>query len=202
MDSGFDGMVVSAVALAVWLVCAGLWWTLRQRTEPLGRTWPQVVAVALGAIGAAATVLVSLAAYQLFYAPLPTADGTVGIGEIIELACDAFNDTGRPPDGAPMTPSVEHHAIRCAFELSEFDPNPAWWDTNPAWAALGFRRSESHAYSFQFDVTRGETVSFTASAFGDLDCDGQFSTFARFGIVEDGVARPASRAIEFHDELE
>ncbi len=53
------------------------------------------------------------------------------------------------------------------------------WD-HLTWRALGFRMDRPHAYSFQFDsgidtVTR--TARFSVTAQGDLDGDGQLSSF-------------------------
>lgn len=58
------------------------------------------------------------------------------------------------------------------------DP-PGTWD-HLTWRALGFRIEKAHAFSFQFDsaIVKGTDVArFSAKAFGDLDGDGQLSTF-------------------------
>jgi hypothetical protein len=49
------------------------------------------------------------------------------------------------------------------------------WEA-PGWVALHFSMTEPHHYMYRF--TRAEDGgSFTAEAFGDLDCDGEHSTF-------------------------
>ncbi len=87
------------------------------------------------------------------------------------------------PEDAPLTPttlgccdpSVDRDGdCRC-------DPDPAAWDL-PAWAALRFQISDAHYFSYSFDSEgTGADASFTAHAQADLDGDGNFSTFQRFG---------------------
>jgi type IV pilus assembly protein PilA len=78
------------------------------------------------------------------------------------------------PASAPLTPA----AVPCGEPVP---PEPSQWDT-PTWQALNFAIYDPHRYSYQFDsVGVGESATFTASAFGDLDCDGVFSTFVRVG---------------------
>ena len=57
----------------------------------------------------------------------------------------------------------------------------------PTWDALNFAMTDPHYYSYQFDSSGvGPGATFTASAFGDLDCDGIYSTFTRTGEVTGG----------------
>ncbi len=66
------------------------------------------------------------------------------------------------------------------------DPSQADW-TNASWEALNFSVSDPHFYAYQYD-SQGTRVgsTFTASAFGDLDGDSEYSTFVRVGTVEPG----------------
>jgi len=62
------------------------------------------------------------------------------------------------------------------------DANPDLW-TEPTWSALKFQISEEHycVYSFDQNDRTGSEAQFTANAHCDLDCDGNFSTFQRYG---------------------
>ena len=63
--------------------------------------------------------------------------------------------------------------------------NPTYEDWGAdTWEALNFAISDPHYYSYQY-VSDGTQVgsTFTAYAFGDLDCDGVLSTFFRTGEV-------------------
>jgi hypothetical protein len=62
------------------------------------------------------------------------------------------------------------------------DSDPNVWDS-PTWSALKFQVYEPHycVYSFETNGKTGPEAQFTATANCDLDCDGELSTFQRFG---------------------
>lgn len=71
------------------------------------------------------------------------------------------------------------------------DPDPILW-AGPEWRALAFSVEQPHSYSFEYRVTQasGPNASFTARAIGDLDCDGEYSTFQMIGDLNQGHAAP------------
>lgn len=74
------------------------------------------------------------------------------------------------PPSAPLTPAEVPRGRRVE------DP-PGTWD-HMTWAALGFRMDHAHSFCFAFDSNLGPTHStFVARAHGDLDGDGERSTF-------------------------
>jgi hypothetical protein len=62
------------------------------------------------------------------------------------------------------------------------DPNPAIWESE-TWSALKFQVTDPHyfVYAFESNGKTGSEAEFTASAYGDLDCDGIQSTFRGTG---------------------
>jgi hypothetical protein len=56
------------------------------------------------------------------------------------------------------------------------------WAGDPVWSALGFSVDERSAYRYQYDSKDGKT--FTATAVGDVDCDGQPATFTLTGKLD------------------
>lgn len=62
------------------------------------------------------------------------------------------------------------------------DPNPDTW-TTLTWSALKFQITEEHYFQFSFDQNdkTKKDAQFTANAQADLDCDGEYSTFQRYG---------------------
>ena len=88
-------------------------------------------------------------------------------------------ETSQFPASVGLTPPV----IPCGEGVT---PQQDWWD-HPTWKSLNFSTSDPQHYSYQYDSS-GEGIgsTFTASAFGDLDCDGVISTFFRVGEVEEG----------------
>ncbi len=80
------------------------------------------------------------------------------------------------PDSTPMKPSTPPGVL--PVETDD------WMDV-PTWHVLNFAIADGHRYSYQYEsVGFGNGASFTASGFGDLDGDGETSTFVRFGTVE------------------
>lgn len=61
------------------------------------------------------------------------------------------------------------------------DANPGAWN-DPAWSALRFGLTDAHYYQYEFKSSGiRSTASFRAQAYGDLDCDGDLSTFELIG---------------------
>ncbi len=62
------------------------------------------------------------------------------------------------------------------------DVNIAAW-SNETWNALNFHMSDQHYFTYEFknNGLTGADAQFEAIAYGDLDCDGVKSTFARTG---------------------
>jgi hypothetical protein len=86
------------------------------------------------------------------------------------------------PPSAPLTPAEVPRGVRVE------DP-PGTWD-HLTWAALGFRIDHAHSFCFAFDSERGPARStFTARAHGDLDGDGERSSFEIRGEATPGAAR-------------
>jgi prepilin-type N-terminal cleavage/methylation domain-containing protein len=55
---------------------------------------------------------------------------------------------------------------------------------DPIWEALHFNIRDPHNYRPTYtSAATGATATFTAATYGDLDCDGIFSTFQRNGSV-------------------
>ncbi len=92
-------------------------------------------------------------------------------------------------------------------------PDPTLWQ-DPTWVALQFSVDDPHYYSYAYEVngnaapgsqapTDGSN-NYTAYAYGDLDCDGNYSTFAMYGEINaeysDGPA--GSAALSREKELE
>jgi type IV pilus assembly protein PilA len=62
--------------------------------------------------------------------------------------------------------------------------NASLWEAAPSWNALHFAITDPHYYWYTYASSGTDTSSkFTASANGDLDCDGLYSTYERVGTV-------------------
>jgi hypothetical protein len=74
------------------------------------------------------------------------------------------------PAAAPLTPAEVPAG-------TSVEDSPETWQ-HPTWQQLGFQLDHAHYYSFEFDSQNGDERSwFKATAHGDLDGDGQLSSF-------------------------
>jgi len=86
-------------------------------------------------------------------------------------------------------------------------PQKALWDVDP-WKDLKFSMDDPHYYAYAYqvnvgaagDVTGGH--NFTALAQGDLDCNGTFSEFSMYGVVNETFADGPSGTAALHRENE
>jgi len=88
-------------------------------------------------------------------------------------------------------------------------PQQTLWDSQ-TWRALKFSMDDPHYYAYAYNVSVGAagatdgSHNFTALARGDLDCDGDFSQFSMYGVVDaqyaDGPA--GSAALSRTNDLE
>ncbi len=78
---------------------------------------------------------------------------------------------------------------------------PGTWD-HPTWRELGFSITVPHSYSFGFESQNAIGEShFRAVAHGDLDGDGNLSTFEISGRARDGTP-PSVTPLEMTREVE
>ena len=75
----------------------------------------------------------------------------------------------------------------CCEQGGKCSPNAAQW-SDPAWRALQFSIGNEHYYSYEYRATDPES-SFEIYAYGDLNCNGDYSTYRLAGVVQ-GRALP------------
>ncbi len=104
----------------------------------------------------------------------------------LSAACVA-HAAGRPtasafPPSVPLTPATPPRGVK------ELDPPGTW--SHPSWVALAFRAAPDgvpHAFAYALDTSLGaEHSTFVARARGDLDGDGQLSSFEARGAARGG----------------
>lgn len=103
------------------------------------------------------------------------------------------------PRNTPLTPKR-----RCCKNSDGLcrDKNGTNWE-HPTWKAIGFEIADPHRYQYRFrQRNRDANARFTAGGYGDLDCDGTFSTFERIGHVDTQWRVVGSGAIYIDKELE
>ncbi|MCA9707289.1 MAG: hypothetical protein KDK70_15660 [Myxococcales bacterium] len=95
--------------------------------------------------------------------------------------------TGTLPKSAPLTPPA---GTCCKQPDGKCPPDLGDW-SHETWKALQFQPADPHRYSYEV-VVEGQQI--TVRAVGDLDCDGETSTYESVGTVVDG-------ALQFSPEL-
>lgn len=113
------------------------------------------------------------------------------MGAVVYFSTPRFDENGaRVPCQFPPSQASTPAAGTCCKELGgpdedgndRCDATPSWWET-PTWKALNFQIPDDHYFVYEFNSEKLEdgTWEFSATAFGDLDCDGLKSTFQRYG---------------------
>ncbi len=111
-----------------------------------------------------------------------TVEARVGLSQIAAGAITHYVRNRAFPASTQPTPSMSVLNVACATG-GAMTLNPGQWNSG-TWSELGFSPESQHRYVYQFETNgAGNKAAFTASAFGDLDCDGSFSTFRQFGAA-------------------
>ena len=98
------------------------------------------------------------------------------------------------PESAPRTP----RDVPAGRRVTDA---PGTWQ-HPTWRTLGFRVEGPHCFSFAFESKSAEgSAYFLASAFGDLDGDGELSRLSVFGDVK-GTDAPLVYPVQMEREVE
>jgi type II secretory pathway pseudopilin PulG len=144
-------------------------------------------AVGIALAGSVLAVAVPSFVRNLSFSRLSEAtDGLARIGAHAVAGAAGKPCSAAFPPSAPLTPASVPRGKPAV------DPDPDPWN-QPTWRALDFRPSPpgvAHSFAFAFDRTVDkDTSSFVAQAHGDLDGDGQTSTFEVRGTCEVGGAK-------------
>jgi len=70
----------------------------------------------------------------------------------------------------------------CCDQGGPCAPDPSRWD-DPVWSSLDFSVVTPSYYSYEYQLG-GDDQSFSIYAYGDLDCDGVYSTYAMHAFGE------------------
>lgn len=155
-------------------------------TLPLA-TDQQLLVVTVGILAS-----VSIPAFLRYIKRSKTTEATMNVRRMYDAAVSYYSEdrttaTGEIlppqfPSSVAMTPSVVPCGVKAA-------PVAGQWG-GPTWEALNFAIQEPHYYSYQFDSSGvGAEATFTATAFGNLDCDDEYATFVRVGSIVLGEVR-------------
>jgi prepilin-type N-terminal cleavage/methylation domain-containing protein len=94
----------------------------------------------------------------------------------------------------------------CGQKGDKCPPSPATFGTGvnaPTWIALNFSIDDPFQYWYQYVSSgTGTGARFQAFAYGNLDCDGNYSTFMRGGSVQTDRALSGTSGLYSRNEIE
>jgi hypothetical protein len=108
-----------------------------------------------------------------------TTEAVTNVKKIYDGARTYFDDGAKKFPGPSMPPTPPLGAC-CKSPDHKCQPDPKLWTST--WQALKFSMDDPHHYSYAYEVDKDGTT-FAAQAFGDLDCDGTYSTFEMVGSI-------------------
>jgi len=117
-------------------------------------------------------------AVPTFWRNLSASKTTEALDGLGKISMSALSQAEGHTPAETFPPSVAQTPAEVPRGVSAKDP-PGVWD-HLSWRALNFRIEHEHAYSFRFDSSFDgvtQTARFSARAHGDLDGDGNLSTF-------------------------
>jgi prepilin-type N-terminal cleavage/methylation domain-containing protein len=121
--------------------------------------------------------------------------GTYATGERVNRGLGGAALAPQFPAPQALTPAAVPAGVRVTDPVGT-------WDT-ATWQALDFSIADPHYYSFEYESSGvGTAAGFTARALGDLDGDGNRSTFERAGALNSQREMYGSPGVYMESELE
>ena len=166
-------------------------------------TWLIVLLCTGGAFVVVVPLLAVIAIYGVrkYVANAKQAEARNVVGELAKEASAAYEQSRRlcPSAVRPVPASI------AMVRASRYQSSPADWagaGAHAGFACLGFSMTEPQYYQYAYTTTDGpQGATFDATAHGDLDGDGDVSTFTATGTVGPaGVLVVAPLIAEEHPE--
>lgn len=170
----------------------------------------------------------AIPAYMKYIRKAKTTEATLNIKKLQEGAVSYYHEervasgSAVPiPKQFPKTPATAIAPVLGACCPAKCSPISALW-ADPSWQALKFGMSDPHYYSYEYNGTAAgvgtipasgsvakaladgttPTTFFFASAYGDLNCNGTYSTFEMFGAIDKDGSITTSAGLFSNNELE
>jgi type IV pilus assembly protein PilA len=145
-----------------------------------------IVVAILGILAA-----VAIPAFLKYIKRSKTTEATMNVRKLFDASATYFASEHATATGAILAAqfptSTAALPATSAIGDSKTLTAPSSWDAVPTWVSLQFSVSDPSYFSYQYDSNGSLTndSKFTASAFGNLDGDGTYSTFVRTGGIVD-----------------
>lgn len=135
---------------------------------------------------------VAIPAFMKYTRRSKTVEATMNIRKLYDSAVVYYESEHADANGLLLPrqfpPSTDWTPAEspCKYPGQKYPVRADIWHL-PTWEALNFAIDDPSYYSYKFESSgTGEGASFTASARGDLDCDGVYSLFQRVGFIQNG----------------
>ncbi len=127
---------------------------------------------------------IAIPAFMKYIKKSKAAEAELTLHQIAQGVLMYHMEKGRLPEGSPITPA---QGSCCTSGGETCAAQPALWQAQP-WQDIGFSIEGEHHYVYELVVNKkAGQESFTATAYGDLDCDKDYSTFTISGSVVNGA---------------
>jgi type IV pilus assembly protein PilA len=136
---------------------------------------------------------VAIPAFMKYIRRSKTVEATMNIRKLFDSSVSYYEAEHSTTAGVILAkqfptsvgPSPGAKGFCCGKPGDKCAPSPtSFQDANGSWAALNFSVDDPFYYVYQYTSSGVDTAAtFHADAYGDLDCDGIFSTYERMGSV-------------------
>ena len=156
---------------------------------------------------------VAVPAFMKYIRRSKTSEATMNIRKIFDSSVTYFEGEHAKRTGEILPRQFPENQDRtptgafCTAAAEKWVPEQNTWMGAPyTWQALNFAISDPHYFAYSY-ISKGSSgtdtdAAFTARANGDLDCDGEMSTFERVGNVDANLNVTGGGGIYSANELE
>jgi type IV pilus assembly protein PilA len=143
-----------------------------------------IVVAILGILAA-----VAIPAFLKYIKRSKTAEATMNVRKLFDASVTYFASEHAGTGGGILAATFPDTAgplpLLTAIGDVKVTTAPSSWDGVPTWNALQFSVADPSYYAYQYNSNGSTTnqAKFTATAFGNLDGDGEFATFTRVASV-------------------
>jgi type IV pilus assembly protein PilA len=157
---------------------------------------------------------VAIPAFMKYIARTKTVEATLNLRKLFDsnvgyFAMERAARTGFPPlpkmfpcnagSASTITPPL---GTCCGGAGGKCAPNPTYWQT-AMWNDLHFSVDDPFLFSYNcLSAGTDSSASFTIAAHGDMNCDSDYSTFERVGIVDGASSVSGGAGLYVHNDVE
>lgn len=177
-DEDLGPEVADSIRNAVLEMCTDLDWPVAARQCVLGAATPHAIDGCMRGVKG-----------MEFIERSKTTEAREFVNKLYQGARAYYMDGSRGRGIQPMPPQFPTVSVgptpplgECCRQGGKCAPGASQWE-HETWTALMFSVDDPHYYSYSY-ITKDPYTEFTVRANGDLDCDGEYSTFEMLGIID------------------